>query len=153
MQLGKPTLFYRTPLFWLAMLLGPVVSALLYLILQGVPANIDIPVSQWELLLWLVLLYPLLEEIVFRGLLQTRLLETAWGKKELASITLANVVTSLLFGTVHFINHPPHWALMVFVPSLVFGWFRDRHHTILPAVILHCWYNLSYFSIFGLPTN
>jgi membrane protease YdiL (CAAX protease family) len=45
----------------------------------------------------------------------------------------------------HFINHPPFWALAVFFPSLVFGYFRDRCDSVVPAITLHILYNFGYF--------
>ena len=42
------------------------------------------PLHGWTTLLLLVLLQPLLEELLFRGLLQGRLLARAWGKRQFA---------------------------------------------------------------------
>ena len=90
-----------------------------------------------------VLLYPFVEEWLFRGSLQPWLLvrlPMRW-----AGISLANVLVSLLFASLHLISHPPLAALAVLVPSLVFGWLRDRHGSFLPAFAMHAWYNLGYF--------
>ena len=88
-------------------------------------------------------LYPFLEEWVFRGNLQPWLgkrLPGGW-----CGISRANLATSLLFASLHLINHPPLAALSVFLPSLVFGWLRDRHGTFATPCLTHGWYNLGYF--------
>jgi len=99
--------------------------------------------------LLLVLLYPLLEELVFRGLVQGELMRRAMFRQQVAGITLANVLTSTLFASVHLFTHPVGMAVLIFLPSLVFGYFRDRHDGwLLPAVLLHIYYNLGYFLLF-----
>ncbi|SFM14423.1 hypothetical protein SAMN04487963_1369 [Marinobacter zhejiangensis] len=135
------------------MLAGPGVCALLFTLLMAAPVRFEVDVAQWRLWLWLVVIYPVVEEYLFRGRLQTWLMDTAWGQKAVAGLSLANVVTSLLFSGLHFFSHPPLWALMVLFPSLLFGWFRDRHQSVRPAFVLHAWYNFVYFSIFGLPVS
>lgn len=92
----------------------------------------------------LALLYPVLEEIVFRGFVQgvaqRRLRNIFRGP-----ISLANVVTSVLFTALHFLYHPPLWAIAVFIPSLVFGYFKDRYGSLLPPMVLHVYYNTGYY--------
>lgn len=97
----------------------------------------------------LVLAWPLLEELVFRGWVQPRLLRTAWGARENWGVTTANVATSLLFAAAHLPLHAPAWAAATLAPSLVFGYFRDRHASVVPAVALHSFYNLGWFLLFG----
>lgn len=99
----------------------------------------------WAPLLWLALLLPLLEELLFRGLVQGKLLALAWGKRQFASFTLANLLTSGLFTALHFASHPPLWAAGVLLPALLFGYFRDRHDSVYPAIALHVFYNAGYF--------
>lgn len=139
---------WRDIYFWTALLLGPLVCASLSPWLPHSPIDYS---AQWRLLLWLVLLYPALEEMAFRGGLQTLLLKSQKGRVIRYGISLANLVTSLLFAVLHLINHSPLWAAAIFVPSLIFGWFRERYGSIIPSIILHCGYNLIYFVSFGLP--
>jgi len=99
--------------------------------------------------------YPVLEELVFRGGLQGRLREISWGARRFGPLSLANVLTSIVFTALHFFVHPPLAAALVFAPSLVFGYFRDRTngdrtHGLGAPVVLHCWYNAGYFLIFGI---
>jgi len=93
----------------------------------------------------LILLQPLLEELLFRGLLQGWLLAWPWARRQLGGFTLANLVVTLLFTALHLISHPPLWAAGVLLPSLLYGYFRDRHDSVLPAIALHVFYNAGYF--------
>ena len=66
------------------------------------------------------MVYPLLEEIVFRGLVQ-ELVHEYISAHSLGPLSVANLLTSLLFTGMHFFYHAPVWAALVFLPSLVFG--------------------------------
>ena len=109
-----------------------------------------LPVLTVGVWLSLVLWQPLVEELLFRGLLQGRLLEHPWGRRRRLGLSQANWVTSALFAVLHAATHPPLWAAAVFVPSLVFGQARDRAGSVLPAVALHIFYNAGYFSLGAL---
>lgn len=97
----------------------------------------------------LILVYPVLEEVVFRGVIQPTLLEVSQGRS-VGPLTLANILTSGLFAAMHLINHPPLHAALVFLPSLLFGLFRDRSGSILPGMILHVSWNAAVFLAAGL---
>ncbi len=130
--------------FQIALLFGPVVWLALSLILEASAAP-----PAWQTILMVVLLYPLLEELAFRGFLQSWLLERpAFARHLVPGITHANLLTSLLFAAAHLFNQPPLWALSVFMPSLVFGFFRDRYNLVWPSVLLHCWYNAGFVWLF-----
>jgi membrane protease YdiL (CAAX protease family) len=47
----------------------------------------------------------------------------------------------------HLINQPPLWAASVFFPSLVFGYFKDRHQTVVTPFLLHAWYNAGFLVV------
>jgi len=129
--------------FWVAFLVAPVVWIVLTQLLHSGDIRLSWP--GWQVFATVVLVYPILEELAFRGALQGMLLETRFGAGELLSgTTLANVLTSLLFAAAHLINQPPFWAMLVFFPSLVFGYFRDRTGFVSVPIILHCWYNLGF---------
>lgn len=97
---------------------------------------------------FLLLLYPLLEELLFRGVL-LELLQRRMEGSVLPGISRANLLSSLLFVLWHLPYHPIHWAVLTFFPSLVFGYFMERYRTISAPILLHSWYNLFYFSFFG----
>ena len=99
--------------------------------------------STWALIQG-VLLAPVLEELVFRGGIQGWL-HTRLPQRRLGGISWANVVTSILFSVVHLWRHHPLWAMSVMIPSLIFGWFRDRYESVIPGMVLHVCYNAGYF--------
>jgi membrane protease YdiL (CAAX protease family) len=134
--------FYRDGLFWLAVLAGiGVALGIGYgpLPVQR-PGQVLAPLLLFSVVLW----QPLLEEVFFRGIVQGQLLRTAWGGHRLVGISAANLASSALFTALHFVYHPPLWALSVIVPSLVFGFLRERYHSVYPSLVLHSLYNLFY---------
>ncbi|ROZ74416.1 JDVT-CTERM system glutamic-type intramembrane protease [Ramlibacter sp. WS9] len=92
-------------------------------------------------LLSAALLYPLLEELSFRGLLQGWLLDRLGGWHRYGGISLPNLLTSLAFSGAHLATQPVLWAAAMVVPSLVFGHLRERHGSVLPPMALHIYYN------------
>lgn len=96
-----------------------------------------------------VLVYPVLEETVFRGLIQGFLHKHGLQQNLLPGISSANITTSILFTAAHFMYHPWSWALPVIIPSLVFGHFRDKYQSIVPSIILHIYFNTGYFLLFS----
>ena len=133
--------FYRDPIFVL-LLIAPLPVWLWLYATKGVTGITDLSV-----LLSLVLLYPCVEEIIFRGFIQPFLAKRLHQRWSIFS--LANVLTSLLFVLAHFINHPPVWALAVLIPSLVFGYIQERTQNIAAPIILHCTYNAGFFLLIG----
>ena len=94
-----------------------------------------------------VIWYPLLEEILFRGIIQKLLIDKSWGSKSVAGLSTANLLTSFLFVLAHLWNQPAMWAVSVFIPSLLYGFFRDRYSNIYPSIILHSFYNAGFVYI------
>ena len=140
---------WKDPLFLLAMAAGPACWLILCFILQ--------PTVQWGwplLLPWQfllpVLVYPVAEELVFRGLIQ-ELLHEYLGSGRLGPVSVANLLTSCLFTGLHFVQHPPLWAALVFFPSLVFGFFKDRTGALAAPIILHAFYNAGFIWLFAAP--
>ena len=91
---------------------------------------------------------PVLEEIVFRGFLQEQLSKYL-SSRHVGVLSYANILTSIIFSLLHLIVHSPAWALLVLVPSLIFGYFKDRFKTLGAPIALHVFYNAGYFLIFG----
>ncbi|MDX1497490.1 MAG: JDVT-CTERM system glutamic-type intramembrane protease [Salinisphaeraceae bacterium] len=134
--------------WWLALGAGPLFCLVL------IVAGLDVVGPDWIAgailtFLLLALVYPVLEEIVFRGLIQDSLSErlTIW---RFQLISKANLLTSLAFTALHFFSHPPLWAASVFLPSLLFGYFRERHNSLVSPITLHAFYNSVYFALFGI---
>jgi membrane protease YdiL (CAAX protease family) len=77
-----------------------------------------------------VVLAPIAEEILFRGYLFTAV-------SLVAPMWLTQVVTATLFGLVHGLAH----ALPIGVLSLLFGYLRQRHRSLLPSMLAHAVHN------------
>ncbi len=141
---GSSGSFVRDPLFWLALAAIAALTPMLAL-LPGVALR-----PQWPppfVFALAVLVYPLLEEIVFRSGLQTWLLRR-WPPRK-SWITRANAMTAATFGVMHLWFHPPLWALATVLPALLFGWFYERHARLSTPVILHGACNAAYFTLLG----
>lgn len=108
------------------------------------------PLEHPDTFLLLVLIYPVLEEVVFRGLIQD------WAGKRLAGctvgpVTAGNLATSTLFTLAHVGYHATPWALLVVFPSLVFGWLKDQTGSLIPPIGLHIFYNAGFVWLFITP--
>jgi len=143
-------MLWRDRLFWLAVMAGPLCWLLLYLLLRPATPQWTWPLAAPADYLLPVLFYPVLEEIVFRGLLQ-ELAQEYISRRTLGPISLANLLTSLVFTGFHFLNHAPLWAALVFFPSLVFGFFKDRYGTLTAPILLHGFYNAGFLLLFTAP--
>ncbi len=94
-----------------------------------------------------VLIQPLLEELVFRGVLQglaLRLTTHNGQPRRLGPLTLANLLVTVGFVALHLQAQPLAWALAVVVPSLVLGHLRERLASVWPAVLVHAIYNAGF---------
>ncbi|MEZ5540680.1 MAG: JDVT-CTERM system glutamic-type intramembrane protease [Pseudomonadota bacterium] len=147
--MNAPAALARDGLFYLALLAGPLCWLALFPLLAPQPAW-GWPLRQPALFLMPALVYPVLEEIAFRGLLQ-ELLRERLGAGALGPLTHANLLTSAVFTLLHFLNHPPLWAALVLLPSLVFGYFKDRTRALTAPVILHVFYNSGFLWLFAAP--
>jgi len=83
---------------------------------------------------------PIVEELVFRGVLQGHLLSRGWTRRS-GPVSSANLAATAAFSALHLLAQPPEWAIAVAVPSLVFGHLRERFGSVLPAIVLHAIYN------------
>ncbi len=135
---------WRDPLLW-----GALVAALpCWLGLAWVEGLHPDPLWPWHAPVSFILvagLHPLVEEWVFRGHLQGFFLARPWGPRAWHGLTAANLAVSLAFTGLHFFGHPPLAASLVLLPSLVFGFFRDRHGRLAGPLLLHAGYNTGYF--------
>ena len=96
----------------------------------------------------LVLVYPVLEELSFRGVIQGMLFQQ-WGSKGLGLLSFANIATSFIFVLFHLYSHSLVWAMAIMMPSLIFGYFRDKYRSVIPALLLHIFYNSGYFLLYA----
>ncbi|WP_372972140.1 JDVT-CTERM system glutamic-type intramembrane protease MrtJ [Marinobacter sp.] len=101
-------------------------------------------VGDWMALAGLLLVYPVVEEVLFRGVIQGELLRRPFFACSLAGISAANVTTSGLFVLLHLFHQPLGWALAVAIPSLVLGYFRERYQGVWMPIFLHVLFNGTY---------
>jgi len=144
--LPAPVAPHRDPLFLAALLAGPLCWLVLY-VLQAPDIHWGWPLRAPWLFLLPVAFYPVVEEFIFRGLVQ-ELVRDYISKAALGPLTVANLLTSVLFTALHFIYQPPQWALLVFFPSLVFGFFKERSGGLTAPIILHAFYNAGFIWLF-----
>jgi hypothetical protein len=132
--------FYLDVKFFVAVLAGVIV---LFTIHQFAPKLFISHYSPDAIIIFNVLLwYPLLEETLFRGVIQGQLRKKKWALATVLNLTVSNWLTSVIFVGFHFFYHPPVVAFLILVPSLIFGYFRDLYKSILPSLVLHVIYNL-----------
>ena len=131
----------------LAIVLGGSLGALVLGALH--PASLAVEQLPW-LLLYAGLFQPLVEESLFRGWLQGRLLE----RPELANARLgisgANLITSAAFVLLHLLYQPRLESALVVFPSLVYGHGRERYGGIALPVLQHACHNMALFVGFSL---
>jgi uncharacterized protein len=139
--------FFRDWQFLAALVAGLLFWVFLSTMMTGVRSLV------WKLsvALSLCLVQPLIEELIFRGVVQGELLRRIWGQRKWLGVGAANAATSIAFTALHFLFHPPLWAASVLVPSLLFGHFRERHNSLYPPLCLHIYYNTGYFFTTGFP--
>ena len=97
-----------------------------------------------------LLLWSASEEIVFRGGVQTLLARALASTsrpgrvphRNWAGISLANLLTSLLFCAAHLLNKPTLVVLGLFPVSLVLGASLERSGRLWVPVALHAYFNL-----------
>jgi membrane protease YdiL (CAAX protease family) len=145
LQLDRP--FHRDSAFLWLVALGPIIwlAMIWFLAFQPLPWHVIWSVAFLSVALW----QPLFEELLFRGIVQGQVLQTAWGRKTWIGLSMSNLVVSLLFMSAHLASHPISWSLIVFLPSLCFGFVRDRFGSVYPAIVLHAFYNAGYVLLTG----
>lgn len=93
---------------------------------------------------------PLLEEFIFRELVQNKI------NKFLKSgfflhISYGSFISSLIFTFIHLLlNNFAVIYLMVFLPSLFFGFLYDKYKSLLLPVLFHSFFNINAFIAYPL---
>ena len=132
-----------------ALIAAPVVCLTYYLCCTTDTPGIESLFDKKQILLWGVIIFPLVEELAFRGVIQEFIAAKTKRLHLLGSLSAANILTSLLFATLHLLYHQAFWIILVFIPSLVFGYFKEQYQGILPSIILHAFYNLNFILFVG----
>lgn len=149
LQLHRP--FHRDSAFLLLLALGPMVwlAMIGFLAFQPLPWH-----AIWSLtFLSVVLWQPLFEELLFRGIIQGYVQQSVGIQKTWNGLSLSNFLTSLLFTFAHLASHSISWSVLVLIPSLCFGFVRDRFGSVYPSIVLHAFYNSGYFLLIGGATH
>lgn len=93
----------------------------------------------------LLVISPIIEEYIFRGVVQQWLLGRISKKYFLLSV--ANILTSILFAALHLFYQSPLQVVGVFISSLVFGVMFERYN-LIAATAFHIFYNTLFLLIF-----
>ena len=101
----------------------------------------------------ILLIFPVLEEIVFRGLIQDYLSNKITDWDSFLGITWANWLTTLLFCATHLVTRSLLVASLVIVPSLLLGALRDRGFSITALAAIHVYWNGGVYLLIGLPSS
>lgn len=107
----------------------------------------DGPADRWRVLMSALVVVgaPILEEVLYRGLLQRAIMATgirAWP---------AIVITSLMFAAMHINAAQPHAVVSLFALSLVFGWALERTGRLIAPIAMHMTFNAANLAL-GLLT-
>ena len=140
--------YWLQPDFWLACIAATLFWSA-FILLDLSPASKAVFPMPGSTLLLLIIVFPILEEIVFRGLIQEsihRLLNhNGFPTLFFWRLSSANVLASLFFSVSHLWTQPMLWALATFIPSLIFGYFKDKYQSLQPSIVLHIFYNLGFY--------
>jgi membrane protease YdiL (CAAX protease family) len=142
---------------WLALAGGAVVLAIAVLLLESVlPVPKDLPMyelfktrsSAFVMLVFAVLVAPIVEELLFRGLLYP-VLNRSLG------VPAALVLTSIGFALLHASQLALAWAplLTLFLVGMVLTLVRARYQSVLASTLVHMTYNATLFTVILLQTR
>ncbi|MBH03553.1 MAG: hypothetical protein CMP08_05450 [Xanthomonadales bacterium] len=93
---------------------------------------------------------PVIEEIVFRGGLQSLLARNRTLRlAHVGPIGAANALASVGFAAGHVVMRDSMAVALVFLPSLVLGWLYDRCGRLGPVIGVHASYNLAWLTLLG----
>lgn len=93
-------------------------------------------ITKISLFVYLVVVVPLFEELVFRGLIQG-------GLRRRASAVEAILISSILFVIVH----PASFWPSIFILALLFGWVYEKARTIWAPIVVHAMHNALTFAL------
>ena len=111
------------------------------------PPVIEHPLS----VLAAVVLFPVLEELVFRGLLWDLWDYVKRGKSVyLGTLAVKNCCISICFSMLHIFNFGVLGGLLVFIPSLWLGWLKARSGSTKTCCLVHVVWNSWFVAAFLL---
>jgi len=128
--------------YGVAILAAPIFVLIYISIFQDKTLDLKNILSDTKSLFFLIVFYPVIEELAFRGVIQEYIATKTKEYPSFFYLTVANILTSVLFVLMHFVHHTPLWAMLVFIPSLIFGYFKEQYKYIVPSIFLHMFYNI-----------
>lgn len=135
---GLPMVIGLAAILGLAMVLmgspPPPVGHDMLIALQGMTRPIEVAL----LLLSAVVLAPLFEEILFRGLLQTAIGRLLGTESRWMSIGICSLLFALTHGSA---GVPPHGIAALVLLAVVLGWTYERTGSLWPAILIHAGFN------------
>jgi membrane protease YdiL (CAAX protease family) len=134
---------------YLAALIIPLAMAFALIFLTDATFGVPLLFNTPGLAVFYLVLVPIVEESAFRGFLQGFLSSfVPFRGRYFLWLSLPNLITSAAFTAVHFMHYDGFLPAATFIPSLVFGFFKDKTGSILPSVGLHILYNLGFNSLY-----
>ncbi|AKB76631.1 CAAX amino terminal protease family protein [Methanosarcina horonobensis HB-1 = JCM 15518] len=120
---------------------GLIFAELEYLIIQTRPLIPDLsPVNLLELTIIMIFVVSLIEEFIFRGIIQTRL-------EEFLGPAWAILLASFLFGVMHSSYGTPYEIVYTFFAGGVLGYFFYKTKSLPLIVMIHGFINIFLFGI------
>ena len=107
--------------------------------------NFDFLVDHTARFLVICFLAPVIEEYVFRGMIMDavgRRWSWRWSANSGVSISLANLIATLLFVGLHYLMRDPLTAVLVTLPSLYLGILREQSGRLSVCIGIHSFWNL-----------
>ncbi|MEE2733066.1 MAG: JDVT-CTERM system glutamic-type intramembrane protease [Pseudomonadota bacterium] len=138
-------------LLWGSVLLAPLLVLCAWLA-AGLPMELQYHPKTRTILL-IILLIPLCEEIVFRGLLQNELASYGRLRRTLLGLSWDNLISSTLFTLVHVFYFESALLLAIEAPALLFGYFYSQYRRLIFPVLLHIWYNAHALLVYCLVSH
>jgi hypothetical protein len=143
-KLAATALVFTIPLLFALLIIASAVGILLGYpprtighVLLDTLAQSNSPLATALLLLSAIVIAPIFEECVYRGLLQSTLAEWLGRSRRGLAIFLA----AFLFAIVHLGATPPHAIPALFAFGLILGYLYERTGSLLPSILLHAGFN------------
>ena len=129
---------------WLAFLATLAGSIILAMVTGLIAFDPRLPTTALLIFAGVNLVTVIAEEILFRGLLQGRILKPLGGFN-------AWWLTAVIFGAAHLPFAGPVFAIVAGLAGLGYGYVYWKTGSLIPAIMLHWLVNLTHFALFSYP--
>jgi membrane protease YdiL (CAAX protease family) len=114
------------------------------------------PPASGQLANWIIfqfLYIAVFEEIFFRGYLQSNILKALGPQLTVTSDApakpdlnhwIAIIISSVAFTTAHMIIHSNPMAILIFLPSVIFGWLFAKTNSLIAPILFHGISNIAF---------